>query len=1079
MNNNVDVLNYSGGGMTDDATRRAAIGNFQGLFVCAAGNNDRSNEDNTGTNRLYYPSDYSRNQTFSNRVISVGAIMDNGNRPTVANWGFADPPTNTQPQGSNFGATSVSIFAPGDGILSTTTTGYGSWNGTSMATPHVSGTAALMFSLYTSMGSVLTLAQRAAAIKTAIMNNAVIDAGSPLNGLCVSNGRLNAFRAISSIAFNTTNSGTNNITIDSLNTNLRTFITGELVIPDTINNRTVTAIGSSAFANAQLSQISIPASVRSISDSAFANCTNLQYVSLVSTGNLINTPNHTTSYSNYYYTERSLNVNLIAGSTYTLSFDYKNLAATTDLTNVFTSLGIGETTFAVDLPVQKSFPDKSSGHLGITFTPTAEQLATSSKLWCRFIRTSTPQSVSIEIENVKLERGVTGISSSAFTGCTNLATLGLTYTLLGDNTYAVSQGTENKRILFIPSVHNGRAVSKIDANGFSNKNYKWVFMQEGLTTIGNAAFSNHSNLSYISIPASVTGIGHNAFEGCTNIEDIYFKSNSALTSIGNAAFYNCSNFITIDIPSGVASIGANAFQNCSSMSTIDFGSGSALTSINNSTFQNCTSLYKITIPDQVTSIGANAFNGCTFLMNVYYSGSMLTHIWNAAFYNCTVLACIDIPTSLTYIGYDAFSYSGLHCITIPNSVISICGNAFANCTELTIYTSRTSPPSGWMSNWNASARPFVRGCNLTSDPSYVVSFTKSAANPTNSSAVNGINNPYRKNYSFDGWYTTSDYSGDRYANIASLPSEGTFYTKWKTPSCVAEGTLITLADGSQVAVEDLTGEESLLVWNLSTGSFDAAPILFIDSDPYTEYEITHLHFSDGTEVKIIDEHGFWDINLNEYIFLRSDAAQYIGHWFNKQTVDNNGNMIWTAVQLLDVDVYEEYTTAWSPVTFGHLCYYVNGMLSMPGATEGFINIFEVDAASMQYDSSALADDIATYGLYTYEEFAEIIPIPEAVFEAFNGQYLKVSIGKGLIDLDSISALVERYAGFFSEEDIETNNNESSAADNINNGHCDRNHEFHGGGKHRDHRNDNLKSHYKDKQNGFDKEKHDRRGGNRN
>lgn len=233
------------------------------------------------------------------------------------------------------------------------------------------------------------------------------------------------------------------------------------------------------------------------------------------------------------------------------------------------------------------------------------------------------------------------------------------------------------------------------------------------------------------------------------------------------------------------------------------------------------------------------------------------------------------------------------------------------------------------------------------------------------------------------------------------------------PECVAEGSLITLSDGSQKQVNDLTGDESLLVWNLLTGAFDVAPILFIDSDPAQVYEVINLYFSDGTTVKVISEHAFWDFDLNEYVFLRNDADKYIGHWFNKQIIDENGNMEWTKVQLIDVVLYEEYTTAWSPVTYGYLCYYVNGMLSMPGATEGLINIFDVDNETLKIDEVAMQNDIETYGLFTYEEFAEIYPITEEIFNAFNGQYLKISIGKGLITMEEIGELINHYAEFLS------------------------------------------------------------------
>lgn len=291
------------------------------------------------------------------------------------------------------------------------------------------------------------------------------------------------------------------------------------------------------------------------------------------------------------------------------------------------------------------------------------------------------------------------------------------------------------------------------------------------------------------------------------------------------------------------------------------------------------------------------------------------------------------------------------------------------------------------------------------------------------------------NYTFDSWsingvvYTTENVTYTFQLHRSYITGEITIYASnysgsaayrdgnitlylQKNENCVAQGTLITLADGSQVPVESLTGNEMLLVWNLHTGSFDVAPILFIDHDQAATYEIINLQFSDGTQVKVIYEHAFWDFDLNKYVFLRADAAQYIGHWFNKQTTDEYGNMVWTSVQLTGVTITEEYTTAWSPVTYGHLCIYVNGMLSMPGATEGLINIFEVDGDIMQIDQEQYLADVASYGLFTYEEFAQIYPIPEEIFEAFNGQYLKISIGKGLIDYESLGELIERYESFF-------------------------------------------------------------------
>ena len=229
------------------------------------------------------------------------------------------------------------------------------------------------------------------------------------------------------------------------------------------------------------------------------------------------------------------------------------------------------------------------------------------------------------------------------------------------------------------------------------ENIRTVIISEGVTSIGNYAFSGCANLSGITIPSGVTSIGNHAFMGCADLSSITIPS--GVTSIGNRAFSDCTGLSSVTIPTSVTSIGNDAFYGCSSLGGITIPSG--VTSIGNWAFSYCSSLSSITIPSGVTSIGNYAFMGCTDLSSITIPSSV-TSIGNYAFYICSSLSGITIPSGVTSIGdYTFSSCTDLSSITIPSSVTSIGYHAFYGCSSLrgiTIPSGVTSIGDGAFSN---------------------------------------------------------------------------------------------------------------------------------------------------------------------------------------------------------------------------------------------------------------------------------------------------------------------------------------------------------------------------------------------
>ena len=126
---------------------------------------------------------------------------------------------------------------------------------------------------------------------------------------------------------------------------------------------------------------------------------------------------------------------------------------------------------------------------------------------------------------------------------------------------------ESPSVLYIPSEYNGYRVKRIGVM-YNIKNVKSVTIAEGVTSIGNRAFSDCSKLTSIEIPSSVTSIGASTFRNCSSLTSI--KIPEGVTSIGNDAFDGCWKLTSIEISSSVTSIGNEAFYDCSNLTTINY-----------------------------------------------------------------------------------------------------------------------------------------------------------------------------------------------------------------------------------------------------------------------------------------------------------------------------------------------------------------------------------------------------------------------------------------------------------------------------------------------------------------------------
>ena len=314
----------------------------------------------------------------------------------------------------------------------------------------------------------------------------------------------------------------------------------------------VTTIGEVAFASTGLTSIEIAASVTTIDNFAFQECSDLATVTFASGSKL------ETIGEEAFGSCKSLNSVTIPASVTTIgnvafisctglktvTFDSGSKLETignaafdrTGLTSInipasVTTIGNGAFTYCSQL---------------VTMTVDAGNAKYDSRNDCNAIIEKKSNTLIAGCKSSFIPDDVTAIGDIAFFNCTGLTSI------------------------TIPS-----SVTSIGWSAFSGcAGLTTVTFATGsqLETISEQAFIYCSGLTSIEIPANVETIGDLALQECTNLASVTFASGSKLTSIGEQAFCRCSGLTSIAIPAGVTSIGDCAFADCTNLDDVTLNS---------------------------------------------------------------------------------------------------------------------------------------------------------------------------------------------------------------------------------------------------------------------------------------------------------------------------------------------------------------------------------------------------------------------------------------------------------------------------------------------------------------------------
>ena len=262
------------------------------------------------------------------------------------------------------------------------------------------------------------------------------------------------------------------------------------------------------------------------------------------------------------------------------------------------------------------------------------------------------------LETVHLSSTVKNIAPNAFYDCTSIST----FTVAAGNTVFESIDNilfaYNRSILikcapkkqFTEKYVVPNTVKVIYGRAFeSNPSLPEIEINGIVEQIRTNAFSNCGALTKVTIKAPVNSVGSNVFSGCRSLQEVILSDDVKM--IGSSMFSGCEQLKTFTMSKNIYTIETHAFDS-TSISSIVIPDTTVF--IESYAFNNCPELISVTIGKNVREISNNAFESCKKLETVTINSETLYRIDDKAFKDCISLKTIVIPSSVKIINEMAF-----------------------------------------------------------------------------------------------------------------------------------------------------------------------------------------------------------------------------------------------------------------------------------------------------------------------------------------------------------------------------------------------------------------------------------------